>query len=657
MSTPPLNNPNNSRTSGSPASASNPVPIRTVSSAGPPPSLTPSVVGFVAPGMKVGGFVLKNKLGEGGMGVVYDAEDEMLKRRVALKLMNSQTAADDDFRARFLREGQAVAGLKSDHVVNVYAAGEHSGQLYLAMEYIDGPTLDAWLKGRKVNTEQVLWVARDLLAGLAAAHAKGLIHRDVKPGNMMLDEGTGRLKLLDFGLVRDVTPHADGQMPTATVGVQGTPTYMSPEQARGQKLNPATDLFSAGVVLYRMVTGKSPFTRDTMIDTMFAVCNERPEPLTGVPSALSRFVARLMAPEAKERPKDAGAALVELAKVEQALARTDSPTDSDFTTEEPEPRPKRTLLYAVLASVIVVLATTAGFLLTRGGKPKDEVVQNPPATQNHPEPQLQAPGTSSTPKPAGPPVTRPTVLPKKDTPPLTHAEVLKLIVADIDKNPGPKAKEGEPTRLYLFAPHLAPGSSLTQSERNAYRSALGLLSGNLRPGRDLLRPLDPERTVFAYEPSGEFRVPEGLLTNYPYGLTFEQPESLQRDDELVRSYTGPVAFVRADWFMRQTEKRLVRNKGIGAKNGPVPKIVSDWTTTWGAGAERPDTAADELGATVEQIQQTIRDKPQLASVFGLGPLAEGKSITRERWESNAAGVSPFQELARVLGVGTPVLTK
>src|SRR5262245_4192542 len=182
------------------ASGSRPVPLEhTQSAGGTPPALTASYAPSFLPGSLLGAYRLKSELGRGGMGVVYEAVDEVLHRRVALKVMNPQTAVDAKYRERFLREGRSVAALKSDHVVSVYAAGEEAGVLYLAREFIEGPTLEHWLKGQaSVPTDAVLWTARELLSGLAAAHNKGLVHRDVKPHNLMIESGPGygRLKLL-----------------------------------------------------------------------------------------------------------------------------------------------------------------------------------------------------------------------------------------------------------------------------------------------------------------------------------------------------------------------------------------------------------------------------------------------------------------------------
>ena len=305
-----------------------------------------------APG-RFGPFRVVRELGRGGMGVVYEAVDESLGRHAAVKVLSPDLAANDEARRRFLREGSAAADLKSDHVVTIYQVGEEAGVPFLAMEFIEGPPLETWLQSRPspVTAGEVLWVARDLLAGLDAAHKKGRIHRDIKPANAMVERDTRRVKILDFGLTRAV----DGaEQLTRANAVLGTPEYMSPEQARGEKLDARTDLFSVGVVLYRMVLGRSPFRRDGLMPTLYAVVHEPPPALTGLPRELSAFVARLMSPKREDRPADAGAALAELRVVEARLS-----TPLELEPAPPPRRKSRVLLAAVavalLAAVVVII--------------------------------------------------------------------------------------------------------------------------------------------------------------------------------------------------------------------------------------------------------------------------------------------------------------
>jgi serine/threonine protein kinase len=201
----------------------------------PPPSAVP----FLSPPEKpdeigrLGTYRVLKLLGEGGMGFVYHAEDTVLRRAVALKVMRPEVAAKATAKERFLREGRAAAALNNDHIVTIYQVAEANGVPYMALEFLEGATLDDWLKKHPgpQPLSVLLKVARDVLKGLAVAHDKGLVHRDIKPANLWVQTETQRVKLLDFGLTRD----AGGQDQVTQEGaVVGTPAYMAPEQAGGK---------------------------------------------------------------------------------------------------------------------------------------------------------------------------------------------------------------------------------------------------------------------------------------------------------------------------------------------------------------------------------------------------------------------------------------
>jgi formylglycine-generating enzyme required for sulfatase activity/predicted Ser/Thr protein kinase len=261
-------------------------------------------------------------LGEGGMGFVFRAEDDGLQRPVALKVMRPEIADLPTARERFLREGRAAAAIKSDHVITIHDVGEENGVVFLAMEFLAGENLDDWLKAQPtpVPGKAVVRVAKHILKGLAAAHEKGLIHRDIKPANLWVETGTKRIKLLDFGLTRLADTEQDLTGPGQ---VLGTPTYMAPEQARGERVDGRADLFSVGVVLYRMITGKSPFVRDERMAVLFAV-TFNPVPTVAslgvdIPDDLGRLIDQLLAKGADDRPQSAEAALAVVTEVERQL--------------------------------------------------------------------------------------------------------------------------------------------------------------------------------------------------------------------------------------------------------------------------------------------------------------------------------------------------
>lgn len=280
------------------------------------PPAEPGEVGTLGP------YRVVKELGHGGMGAVYAAIDTRLDRRLALKVMLPKFAADASARERFLREARAAAKISHDNVVTVYEADERDGVPYIAMQYLEGYSLDAFLK-RKGNptVAQVLRIAAEAAAGLAAAHKIGLIHRDIKPGNLWLEAPNGRVKILDFGLARPV----DANIELTRSGVLvGTPAYMSPEQARAEKLDGRTDLFSLGAVLYRLCTGRLPFDGASTMAVLMALGTEDPIPVLQlnpeVPEALAALIQQLLSKRVDARPANADEVLRRLSLIAGDLA-------------------------------------------------------------------------------------------------------------------------------------------------------------------------------------------------------------------------------------------------------------------------------------------------------------------------------------------------
>jgi WD40 repeat protein len=267
------------------------------------------------------------------MGMVYQAEDIHLQRQVALKVMKADVARDPKARERFLREARAGAKLKSDHVVTIHHVGEDRQVVFLAMELLEGLSLDDWLKkGRKPTLAQAARMGRQIALGLAAAHERGLMHRDVKPGNIWLESShQGRVKLLDFGLARG--PKEDVQL-TQSGAIVGTPAYMAPEQARGEKVDHRADLFSLGVVLYRLTTGCLPFQGDNTMALLMALAVDTPKPPreinADIPPRLAALVERLLAKDPGQRPQTAKGVADELAAIEREAAQ---PAADERTTQ------------------------------------------------------------------------------------------------------------------------------------------------------------------------------------------------------------------------------------------------------------------------------------------------------------------------------------
>jgi eukaryotic-like serine/threonine-protein kinase len=246
------------------------------------------------------------------MGVVYEARDDRLQRTVALKMMNG-LEQDETARMRFWREARAVASVNHPNVCQIYDVGEEHGQLFFAMELLDGEALTDQLKRGPMSVEQAVPIASDLLTALAAIHARGIVHRDLKPSNVFVTRHG--VKLLDFGLARpDLERTLDPAALTRAGVVMGTPRYMAPEQITGDVVDTRTDLFAAGAILFEMLAGRPAFGGRTAIEIINATLNEQPPALTGSPAiaAVDRLIRRALAKRPDERPATAEAMLEEL---------------------------------------------------------------------------------------------------------------------------------------------------------------------------------------------------------------------------------------------------------------------------------------------------------------------------------------------------------
>jgi serine/threonine protein kinase/tetratricopeptide (TPR) repeat protein len=294
------------------------------------PALGPDEIGWL------GHYRILKVLGQGGMGVVLLAEDTQLQRPVALKVIRPEISQSLANRQRFLREARAMAQLRSDHVVTVYEVGQRDDLCYLAMELLEGESLESWLdRAGPPPLAETLRIGREMALALAAAHARGLIHRDVKPANIWLEASTRRVKLLDFGLARPQSADVHLTDPGLVVG---TPMYMAPEQARGEVIDARADLFSLGTVLYQMLTGRPPFEGKTALAVMTAVVTETP-PLashlnSAIPLPVSALVARLLAKQPADRPASAEAVSAELHAIERGAPRS-APTEAQTTVLTP----------------------------------------------------------------------------------------------------------------------------------------------------------------------------------------------------------------------------------------------------------------------------------------------------------------------------------
>ncbi|HSQ59551.1 MAG TPA: protein kinase [Acidobacteriota bacterium] len=235
--------------------------------------------------MTLGRYRVLSPLGEGGMGKVYLAEDPVLGRRLAVKVLPEEFTHDADRRERLLHEARAASALNHPNIVVVHDAGETEGRLWIAMERIEGETLRTWGTPRKSPAE-ILKVVRQAVRALAVAHEAGLVHRDLKPENLMV-RTDGILKILDFGLARSVSHELGGKTATMPGTILGTAPYMSPEQVLGQTAGPPSDLFSLGTILYELITGRHPFRAGSAVETMHQILHETPANPSAVNPALT----------------------------------------------------------------------------------------------------------------------------------------------------------------------------------------------------------------------------------------------------------------------------------------------------------------------------------------------------------------------------------
>jgi predicted Ser/Thr protein kinase len=335
---------------------------------------------------RLGGYRVLGVLGEGGMGVVYRAEDPTLGRPVALKVMRGEAAASPAARARFLREARSMAALHHDHVAPVWTVGEDGGNPFIAMPLLRGESLAARLKREgRLPTAEAVRIAAEMAEGLAAAHAEGLVHRDIKPGNVWLEAPNGRVKLLDFGLARPAGADAASEQLTASGAMMGTPAYMAPEQARGQA-GPESDLFALGCVLYEMTTGRRPFTGPDFLAVLSSVALDDPDdPVTlcpDLPPSLAALIRSLLAKKLAERPRSA-------AEVAHRLHALLAPVPAAAARRGGVPWLVAGIGAAVLLGGVAALAAVFVF----GGRPAPGTVPAPTqaATRAEPPPPRELP--------------------------------------------------------------------------------------------------------------------------------------------------------------------------------------------------------------------------------------------------------------------------
>jgi serine/threonine protein kinase len=282
-------------------------------------------------GLKVSHYRITGKIGTGGMGVVYQADDTRLPRQVALKFLPDELADDADAVRRFAREAATIALLSHPNICTIYEVDTFEGRQFISMERLDGVNLKTYMAQRDLDTSQIVDIAMQVTGALAAAHAKGVVHRDIKPGNIMV-AADGLVKVLDFGLARQFRLPDSGETGLAGSTMPGRPlgtaNYMAPERILQLPLDPRSDLFSLGVIIYEMATSRLPFAGASPSETVTNVLDREPKPMAALaphhPAELEHVVTRLLAKRASDRYQNAD-------QLADALAAIRAPSSSMAT--------------------------------------------------------------------------------------------------------------------------------------------------------------------------------------------------------------------------------------------------------------------------------------------------------------------------------------
>ncbi|MBI3854800.1 MAG: protein kinase [Planctomycetes bacterium] len=478
-------------------------------------------------GTSFGPYKITGAIGRGGMGAVYEGLDETLDRRVALKVLHGQFADNREYQDRFLREAKNAANAKLDHpnITQVYAAGRQGAHLWLAMQLIRGRTLNKVLEEKKaLPPGEALRIVRQVAEGLAVAHAAGMIHRDIKPDNLMIDD-SGRVKIMDFGLMRSIDVKKDGL--TQDGLFVGTLEYASPEQCQDKELDARTDLYSLGVVLYQLLSGKRPYHARTAFGYLSMIPDPQQPPLplrqhdAAIPPVVEALVHKLISKKREDRFSSAE----ELIRAIDSVARPDQPTAM----------PPRKAAPSLVAWLIAVAAGVAALFLLwpKAPAPRAPVVPSPVA---------EAP--------------KKTPVPVRENPP---PEVRPAPLAPAPVKPAPPSLPSDP-RLALLAGHVPEPAELELLEQLLAVSRATLTS----------------RSGYAFEEAAERLLEFSRVRSFTPWLEIFVHTEVERIQAALRAFQArPLLEGKEEQLLELRDGRSIRGKVVSEASGRLSVESAD----------------------------------------------------------------------------------
>jgi formylglycine-generating enzyme required for sulfatase activity/predicted Ser/Thr protein kinase len=509
---------------------------------------------------KIGKYTVSAEIGKGGMGVLYRAQDPFIGRTVAIKTIRmdvlQQTTGKEEALKRFLREAQSVGNLSHPNIVTIYDVGEDEGLIYIAMEYIDGRSLEDLLKqNKRFSLDEIVQLFSQIGAALDYAHQKGIVHRDIKPANILVDQNQ-KVTLVDFGIART----ASSTM-TQTGMFMGTPRYMSPEQISGKKVDNRSDIFSLGAILYELLTQCNPFEGESITTVIYKIMHAQLRPVSDfnkkLPRGIDGVVRKALARDADSRYRTCRELLLDLKKYALAESKADTVKEGRGKGQEtqmldlPEMEPaaasgkNRRPLFIVLLAMIAVLAVIMGIILLGGRKSAvpagDDYLTAPPAAAGNVNPDIG----------------------KTDVPPQKTDSPSKALPSAAQLPAGknkPTAQIESPATREITTAQAVRGPA----EKPV---ADAVATGSVRNAKGFTEQVFFNHTVMVHIPAGDFTIgsPRGL------GDDDEHPaHDVFIHDFWLGKYE--VTFAQYDLFCRETGQPLPGDEGWGRGDRPVINV-------------------------------------------------------------------------------------